>query len=149
MPQSLARIYTHSAFSTKDRAPLLTDATVRSRLYTYIRGVCRDADSPTHMGMGRGVWVSERPHHASLAHVQMTPVPRWVVLRHSERKEKGACFGRLAPTASIESCLRHSKRTTRRRRQPLTTAGLRTVMGAAGRPFDGLRVGGTPAVPPR
>ena len=46
MPQSLAQIYIHIAFSTKNRVPLLTDATIRSRLHAYIGGVCRDADSP-------------------------------------------------------------------------------------------------------
>jgi putative transposase len=46
MPQSLAQIYIHAVFSTKDRRPFLQDDEVRSRLHEYIGGTCRGIDCP-------------------------------------------------------------------------------------------------------
>ena len=40
MSQSLAQVYLHIVFSTKDRRPLITDA-YQSRLYDYIGGTVR------------------------------------------------------------------------------------------------------------
>ncbi len=46
MPQSLAQIYVHIVFSTKDRRPWLTDD-VRDELHAYLAAIFRDnADSP-------------------------------------------------------------------------------------------------------
>ncbi len=45
MPQSLAKIYIHLIFSTKNREPLLGDA-VRSDLHAYLGGILRDLDCP-------------------------------------------------------------------------------------------------------
>ena len=44
MPQSLAKIYIHLVFSTKNREPLLNDA-VRSDLHAYMGGILRDLHS--------------------------------------------------------------------------------------------------------
>src|SRR3954466_839419 len=46
MPQSLAKIYIHLVFSTKNREPLLSDA-VRSDLHAYMGGILRDLQSPS------------------------------------------------------------------------------------------------------
>jgi putative transposase len=43
MPQSLAKIYVHLIFSTKNREPLLLDA-VRPDLHAYLGGILRDLD---------------------------------------------------------------------------------------------------------
>ncbi len=47
MPQSLAQIYLHIVFSTKDRAPYLNDHDFRSRTHAYLAGICRNLDSPS------------------------------------------------------------------------------------------------------
>jgi putative transposase len=39
MPQSLARVVVHLAFSTKHREPFLKDADLRERLHAYMAGV--------------------------------------------------------------------------------------------------------------
>jgi len=44
MPQSLAKIYIHLIFSTKDRQPLIPDE-VRAELHRYIGGILRECDS--------------------------------------------------------------------------------------------------------
>jgi REP element-mobilizing transposase RayT len=47
MPQSLAQIYVHIVFSTKDRKPWLRDAALRDELYAYMATIVRDnVDSP-------------------------------------------------------------------------------------------------------
>ena len=46
MPQSLAQIYIHLIFSTKDRAPLLSDPTLRAEMHSYLGGVCNTFDCP-------------------------------------------------------------------------------------------------------
>jgi putative transposase len=46
MPQSLAQIYLHIAFSTKDRRPHLGDASIRSELHQYLGGTCNNLDCP-------------------------------------------------------------------------------------------------------
>jgi REP element-mobilizing transposase RayT len=45
MPQSLANIYIHLIFSTKDRFPFLTDE-VRPDFHRYLATVCKTADCP-------------------------------------------------------------------------------------------------------
>ena len=47
MPQSLAQIYLHIVFSTKDRIPFLKDRELRSKTHAYIAGICKNLDSPT------------------------------------------------------------------------------------------------------
>jgi REP-associated tyrosine transposase len=42
MPQSLARVVLHIAFSTKNRAPFLKDADLRTRLHAYRAGVLQN-----------------------------------------------------------------------------------------------------------
>jgi REP element-mobilizing transposase RayT len=47
MPQSLAQIYVHIVFSTKDRKPQLGDVALRGELYAYMATILRDnVDSP-------------------------------------------------------------------------------------------------------
>jgi REP element-mobilizing transposase RayT len=46
MPQSLAQIYVHLIFSTKDREPLLSDDAVRKQTHAYLAGICRQQDCP-------------------------------------------------------------------------------------------------------
>ena len=41
MPQSLAQIYLHLIFSTKDREALLVDKAFRERVHAYLAGTCR------------------------------------------------------------------------------------------------------------
>ena len=46
MPQSLAQIYLHIVFSTKDRRPLLADATIRDEMHHYLGGICNNLECP-------------------------------------------------------------------------------------------------------
>jgi putative transposase len=61
MPQSLAKIYIHLVFSTKNREPLLAD-TVRSALHAYMGGILRDLDSPA-------IEINSEPDHAHVLFV--------------------------------------------------------------------------------
>ena len=47
MPQSLAQVYLHLVFSTKDRRPFLEDPILRGDLHRYLIGTCRNFDSPS------------------------------------------------------------------------------------------------------
>src|ERR1041384_4568694 len=47
MAQSLARLWTHLIFSTKDRFPFLTDVGVRADMHAYLGTVLRSHDCPT------------------------------------------------------------------------------------------------------
>lgn len=47
VPQSLAQIYLHLVFSTKNRTPFLQDRELRDRLHAYLAGTCRGLDSPS------------------------------------------------------------------------------------------------------
>jgi putative transposase len=46
MPQSIAQIYLHIVFSTKDRRPFLLDKTIRDDLYRYLGGICNERGCP-------------------------------------------------------------------------------------------------------
>ena len=46
MPQSLAQVYLHLAWSTKNRIPFLRDAAVREEMHSYLAGACKNMDSP-------------------------------------------------------------------------------------------------------
>ena len=47
MPQSLAQIYVHMVFSTKNRRPWLQNDDLRDQLYAYMATILRDnVDSP-------------------------------------------------------------------------------------------------------
>ena len=46
MPQSLAAVYLHLVFSTKDRFPFLNDESLRRRLHEYLGGVTKTLDCP-------------------------------------------------------------------------------------------------------
>ncbi len=47
MPQSLAQVYLHLVFSTKDRRPFLQRRPLREELHRYLGGTCRALDSPS------------------------------------------------------------------------------------------------------
>ncbi len=47
MPQSLAQVYLHVVFSTKNRQPFLQDTDLRTELHHYLGGTCRDLGSPS------------------------------------------------------------------------------------------------------
>lgn len=47
MPQSLARLWTHLIFSTKDRYPFLSDPTTRADMQRYLATVLRSHDCET------------------------------------------------------------------------------------------------------
>jgi putative transposase len=46
MPQSLAQIYLHIVFSTKERRPFLQDRAIRDELHQYLGGTCNNLDCP-------------------------------------------------------------------------------------------------------
>jgi REP element-mobilizing transposase RayT len=46
MPQSLAQIYVHVVFSTKDRCPYLQDPAIRAELHDYLGGTCNHLGCP-------------------------------------------------------------------------------------------------------
>ena len=48
MPQSLSQLIVHLVFSTKNRAPLISDA-IREELHAYLIGVLRERDCPSIM----------------------------------------------------------------------------------------------------
>ena len=52
MPQSLAQIYLHIIFSTKNRAPFLHTASSRLRMHRYLSGICNSSGSPAIEGLG-------------------------------------------------------------------------------------------------
>ena len=46
MPQSLAQIYLHIVFSTKERRPFLQHSALRNETHKYIGGTCNNLDCP-------------------------------------------------------------------------------------------------------
>ncbi len=46
MPQSLAQIYVHLIFSTKDRRPLLDDRARRDEMHRYLSGTSNGLECP-------------------------------------------------------------------------------------------------------
>ena len=42
MPQSLAQVYLHLAWSTKNRVPFLKDVAVREEMHSYLAGACKN-----------------------------------------------------------------------------------------------------------
>ena len=46
MPQSLSAVYLHLVFSTKNRHPWLTDASLRAELHAFLGGVTKQLDCP-------------------------------------------------------------------------------------------------------
>ena len=46
MPQSLAQIYVHLVFSTKERRPFLKDQQFREDTHAYLAGTCKGLESP-------------------------------------------------------------------------------------------------------
>ena len=46
MSQSLAEVYLHIVFSTKDRQPFLWDKDLRDRLHAYLAGICKNQNVP-------------------------------------------------------------------------------------------------------
>src|SRR5690242_10060980 len=52
MPQSLAQVYVHLVFSTKNRAPFLLDKGFRVEMHRYLGGTCGRLDSPSEIVCG-------------------------------------------------------------------------------------------------
>src|SRR5262245_20847181 len=46
MPQSLAQIYLHLVFSTKDRQPFLNEKVLREEVHKFLGGTCNQLDCP-------------------------------------------------------------------------------------------------------
>jgi len=46
MPQSLAQIYVHLVFSTKERRPLLQEIALREEMHSMLGGTCNKLDCP-------------------------------------------------------------------------------------------------------
>ncbi len=46
MPQSLAQIYLHVIFSTKNRVPFLKDQKIRKDVHAYLAGACKNLQCP-------------------------------------------------------------------------------------------------------
>jgi REP element-mobilizing transposase RayT len=46
MPQSLAQVYLHLVFSTKNRHPFLQDPAIRDETHKYLGGTCNNLDCP-------------------------------------------------------------------------------------------------------
>src|SRR5438034_8041869 len=46
MSQSLAQLYLHIVFSTKERRPFLQDRAIREETYHYLGGTCNDLGCP-------------------------------------------------------------------------------------------------------
>jgi REP element-mobilizing transposase RayT len=51
MPQSLAQVYLHLIFSTKEREPYLQNPVLRADLHQYLGATCRNLDCPS-LGTG-------------------------------------------------------------------------------------------------
>jgi REP element-mobilizing transposase RayT len=47
VPQSLAQLYVHITFSTKNRQPFLKDKPFRDRIHAYLKGICDKQGSPS------------------------------------------------------------------------------------------------------
>ena len=47
MPQSLAQIYLHIVFSTKNRQPFLKNKQIRERTHAYLSGICKNLKCPS------------------------------------------------------------------------------------------------------
>jgi REP element-mobilizing transposase RayT len=47
MPRSLAKVYIHLVFSTKNREPLLVDRVFRGQCHAYLAGTCKARGSPS------------------------------------------------------------------------------------------------------
>jgi REP element-mobilizing transposase RayT len=46
MPQSLAQIYLHIVFSTKERQPFLVEPAIRDEMHNYLGGICNNVGCP-------------------------------------------------------------------------------------------------------
>ena len=46
MSQSLAKLYVHIVFSTKNREPLLADGDIRAQIHAYLGSVLKEYESP-------------------------------------------------------------------------------------------------------
>ncbi len=46
MPQSLAQVYLHLIWSTKNRIPFLKDEQLRTEMHSYLAGACKSMNSP-------------------------------------------------------------------------------------------------------
>ena len=65
MPQSLAQIYLHVVFSTKNRFPFLQDLEFRPRVHAYLAGICRNLNCPSLRTGGVDDHVHNKPYTPS------------------------------------------------------------------------------------
>ncbi len=49
MAQSLAKVYLHIVFSTKNRIGFLQDKNLQKEIHAYLAGICKNLDSPSHL----------------------------------------------------------------------------------------------------
>jgi REP element-mobilizing transposase RayT len=90
--QSLAQVYLHLLFSTKERRPYLQDAAVRTALHHYLGATCRNLESPS-LGV---VGVADHVHVlCRLSRTQTIAVLVRELKRESSKwlKTKGAGLG--------------------------------------------------------
>ena len=52
MGQSIAEVWLHIIFSTKQRYPFLSNAGVRSKMHAYLAGACRELNCPARIVNG-------------------------------------------------------------------------------------------------
>ncbi|HEY2973906.1 MAG TPA: transposase [Pyrinomonadaceae bacterium] len=81
MSQSLAKIWTHLIFSTKERYPFLSDETVRHDMHSYLAKVLKANNCPTLLVGGDSDVVLSKNH--SIASIV------WAIKRSSSKWVKG------------------------------------------------------------
>ena len=86
MPQSLAKIWTHLVFSTKERYPFLSDETIRHDMHAYLASILKANHCPTLLVGG----VSDHVHSLFvLSKNQSIASIVWAIKRSSSRWVKG------------------------------------------------------------
>src|SRR5688572_19790603 len=85
MPQSLAAVYLHTIFSTKDRSPYLADPALRREMHAYLAEASKRLDCPA-IEVG-GV---EDHVHALVKFSRTTSIADWI----REVKKASSAFGK-------------------------------------------------------
>ena len=92
MPQSLAAVYVHLIFSTKNRSPLIRPQ-VEEELYKYLAGTLRNLDSPMLCAGGAEdhihilLRLSRKIDLASLVEAIKTGSSKWIKTKGNEYRE--------------------------------------------------------------
>ena len=98
MAQSLARIWTHLIFSTKDRFPYLTDKQIRRDMHAYLATILRKYDCETLIVGG-----VEDHTHSLFALSRIYPIAK--VVKETKRTSSGWVKELSPQLASGESVL--------------------------------------------